>query len=368
MGGCVGYTWVKGSGECWLKSSVGSLTSDSYVVSGSVDLDPTPSPSGPSPGPCPPGSTPLACHGRLSLGGTYGTQLVDQSGKAVQLKGMSVFNPGDYDDCITQESVNFLATNWGIEILRIPMNGDPGVYNQRAQYVEFAQNAGIYAIVDFHYTGKTPIINDNARNFWKTMAQRFEDHENVFYETFNEPGPDADWNSDIKPFHEAMLQVIRPIDQEAIVLCGTRRWSQMVWQVPGNEVQPSKNVMYVRHSYAATHKDYDEVSAVLDKIPIFMTEWGVCDASGSGSIDGNSAQTWVDMMAAKSHNPHGVTISWCNWGYDDKAESCAALQPGACGAHDWDRTSQSGNMVKGYLKQSFTDLSWSNHTSVSIFV
>merc|ERR1712217_298476 len=240
----------------------------------------------------------------------------------------------------------------GIEILRIPMNGNPSVYNQRSQYVDFARSAGIYAIVDFHYTGKTPIINDNARNFWKTMADRFKNHENVFYELFNEPGPNADWNSDIKPFHEAMLQVIRPIDSEAIVLCGTRRWSQMVWQVPGNEVQPSKNVMYVRHSYAATHKDYDEVSAVLDKIPIFMTEWGVCEASGSGGVDGGSAQTWVDMMAAKSHNPHGVTISWANWAYDDKSESCAALQPGACGAHSWDRTSQSGSMVKGYLKES----------------
>jgi endoglucanase len=288
----------------------------------------------------------------LGLGGQFGTQLVDKLGKAVQLRGMSVFNPGDYDDCITSDSVKFLVSNWGISILRIPMSGDPGVYNQRAQYVDYARDAGIYAIVDFHYTGSTPIVDDNARNFWREMATRFKDYDNVFYETFNEPGPDADWNADIKPFHEAMLNIIRPIDPHAIVLCGTRRWSQMVWQVPGNEVQPSKNVMYVRHSYAATHKDYDEVSAVLDKIPIFMSEWGVCDASGSGNIDGGSAQTWVGMMAAKSHNPHGVTISWANWGYDDKGESCAALQPGACPAHDWDRTSQSGSMVKGYLKES----------------
>jgi aryl-phospho-beta-D-glucosidase BglC (GH1 family) len=288
----------------------------------------------------------------LSLGGTYGTQLVDEHGNAVQLRGMSVFNPGNYDDCVSPDSVKFLATHWGISVLRIPMSGDPSEYKRRMPYVDYALQAGIYAIVDFHYTGKTPLINDNARNFWRTMATKFKGYNNVFYETFNEPGPDADWNRDIKPFHEAMLQVIRPIDPQAIVLCGTRRWSQMVWQVPGNEVQPSKNVMYVRHSYAATHRDYDAVAAVLDKIPVFMSEWGVCDASGSGHLDGGSAQTWVDMMAAKSHNPHGVTISWVNWGYDDKAESCAALQPGACGARAWDRTSRSGSMVKHYLQQS----------------
>lgn len=264
---------------------------------------------------------------------------------------MSVFNPGFYDDCVTADSVKFLASSWGISVLRIPMNGDPAVYNLRARYVDYARQAGIYAIVDFHYTGTTPVIDDNARSFWRTMATRFKDYENVFYELFNEPGPDADWNSAIRPFHEAMLKVIRPIDPHAIVLCGTRAWSQMVWQVPGNEVQPSHNVMYVRHSYASTHRDYDNVAAVLDKIPIFQSEWGVCDASGGGSIDGASAQTWVDMMAGRSHNPHGVTISWANWGYDDKAEACAALKPGACPAHAWDRTSKSGDMVKGYLKE-----------------
>lgn len=262
---------------------------------------------------------------------------------------MSVFNPGFYDDCVTADSVRFLASSWGISLLRIPMNGDPAVYNQRAKYVEYALQAGIYAIIDLHYIGTTPVIDDNARNFWHAMASRFKEYENVLYELFNEPGPDADWDSAIRPFHEAMLQVIRPLDPHAVVLCGTRRWSQMVWEVPGHEVQPSQNVMYVRHSYAATHRDYDAVSAVLDRIPVFQSEWGVCDASGSGSIDGVSAQSWVDMMAGRSHNPHNVTISWANWGYDDKAESCAALQPGACAVRAWDSTSQSGAMVKGYL-------------------
>lgn len=294
------------------------------------------------------------------MGGTHNTQLIDQHGNAVQLKGMSVFNPCCYDDCITQDSVNFLVKNWGINILRIPMDADASIYNKRAAYVDYAKNAGIYAIVDYHYTGTNPIIDENARNFWRNMATRFKNHENVFYELFNEPGPDADWETIIKPFHEAMLQVIRPIDPLAVAICGTRRWSQMVWQAVGHEVQdPSKKVMYTRHSYAATHKDYDAVSGVLDKIPVFMSEWGVCDASGNGNIDGNSAQTWVDMMAAKSHNPAGVTISWCNWGYDDKAESCAALQPGSCGSQQWDRTSQSGTMVKGYLKQSLDNTSFS---------
>lgn len=54
--GCAGYTWVKGNNECWLKSAVGSLTSDSDVVSGSVGSGP-----GPSPGPSPSGGVVEYC-------------------------------------------------------------------------------------------------------------------------------------------------------------------------------------------------------------------------------------------------------------------------------------------------------------------
>merc|ERR1712070_786432 len=55
--GCIGWTWVPGSGnQCWLKDQVGDLREDDYVTSGCIGgVPPSPSPS-PAPSDCPGGS------------------------------------------------------------------------------------------------------------------------------------------------------------------------------------------------------------------------------------------------------------------------------------------------------------------------
>jgi len=294
----------------------------------------------------------VAEHGRLKLGGSTGTQLVDECDRPVQLKGMSVFNPGSFDECITPDSIATMVNNWGITLLRVPF--DCCQTGGRHDYVNMASGLGIYAIVDYHYTGVNPLIDDNARNFFKDAATRYKDYNNIFYETFNEPGPDADWGSVIKPYHEAMLDVIRGIDTQAVVILGTRFWSGSGGQygpadAAANPVNSKYNpVMYTKHFYAASHHDQDDFAGLLDHIPIFATEWGMCEASGTGNLDHGSAQKWMDVLGG--NNPSGVTISWANWGYDDKnGESCAALNAGSCNGGQWDSTTQSGSWAKEFI-------------------
>lgn len=50
------------------------------------------------------------------------------------------------------------------------------------------------------------------------------------------------------------------------------------------------------------------------------------------------------------NNPAGVWVSWANWGWNDKGESCSYLNPGSCDAHNWGSHSNSGSHVDGYLK------------------
>jgi len=352
---CVGFTFLPYNGLCYTKSSIDAYSSDENCVSGDMGGSPwSPSTPPPSPG-CGPfdGTGFVAEHGRLKLGGSTGTQIVDECDRPVQLKGMSVFNPGAYDECITPDSIATMVNNWGITLLRVPF--DCCKTSERHNYVNIASGLGIYVIVDYHYTGVNPIIDDNARNFWKDAATRYKDYNNIFYETFNEPGPDADWGSVIKPFHEEMLRVIRDIDTKAIVILGTRFWSGSGGQygpadAAANPVDSKYNpVMYTKHFYAASHYDQDEFAGLLDHIPIFATEWGICEASGTGNLDHGSAQKWMDVLGG--NNPSGVTVSWANWGYDDKnGETCAALNPGACNSGQWDSTSQSGGWAKEFIR------------------
>lgn len=50
-------------------------------------------------------------------------------------------------------------------------------------------------------------------------------------------------------------------------------------------------------------------------------------------------------------NPAGVWLSWINWGWNDKGESCSYLNPGSCDSHNWGGHSASGSHVDEYLKR-----------------
>lgn len=226
-------------------------------------------------------------------------------------------------------------------MVRIAMDAD----NQHWDWVDQATQCGLYVLIDYHYVGATPLIDDNAKNFWKTAAQRFGQQKNVMYELFNEPA-DIAW-SQIKTYHEAMIQVIRPIDPHSIIVCGTPAWSGKTGDVVGNEIQ-GDNIMYTKHFYAASHHDQDQIGQLLTQIPVFVTEWGICDYSGDGNLDFGSAEAWQSMM--NGNNPAGAWVSWANWGWNDKGESCSYLNPGSCDAHNWGSHSNSGSHVDQYLK------------------
>jgi len=280
-------------------------------------------------------------HGRLSLGGAHGTQIVDQSGSPVQLRGVSTFNPPWFANCAQKDAFCYMADTLGATLVRIAMDAD----NQHWDWVDQATACGLYVLIDYHYVGAKPIADDNAKNFFKTAAQRFGKNGNVIYELFNEPA-DMAW-SDIKSYHEQIISVIRPIDPDGIIVCGTPAWSGRTGDVIGNEIQ-GKNIMYTKHFYAASHHDQDEIGQLLTQIPVFVTEWGICDYSGDGNLDFGSAEAWQSMM--NGNNPAGVWVSWANWGWNDKGESCSYLTPGSCDGHNWGGHSDSGSHVDGYLK------------------
>ena len=55
---------------------------------------------------------------------------------------------------------------------------------------------------------------------------------------------------------------------------------------------------------------------------------GVCEATGDGRLDYDAASKWISYL--NGNNPGGVKISWINWSFGDKDESCSALRPISC--------------------------------------
>ena len=82
--------------------------------------------------------------------------------------------------------------------------------------------------------------------------------------------------------------------------------------------------MYVLHFYTATHHEglRDELkSAVSAGLPVFISECGICEASGDGRIDFASAAEWFSYL-------NGNKISYAIWSLSDKDESSAFFKPG----------------------------------------
>jgi endoglucanase len=278
-------------------------------------------------------------HGQLSLGGQYGTQIVDKNGNPVQLRGISTFSPPYYSECIRPDAIAYMKSI-GANLVRVAMDADTKYWDA----VNWAIDNDMYVLVDYHYIGATPIADDNAKGFFRYAAQQWGNKPNIIYELFNEPA-DASWSS-MKPYMQAMIDVIRPIDSKNLIVAGTPAWSGRTGDVIGDTLNDPL-VLYTKHFYASSHYDSDDIGNLLTQIPVFVTEWGVCDYSGSGSIDFGNAQKWQDMMNAG--NPAGVWVSWANWGWDDKQETCAYLNPGSCNAGNWGSHTSSGSHVDGYL-------------------
>jgi endoglucanase len=107
-----------------------------------------------------------------------------------------------------------------------------------------------------------------------------------------------------------------------VIIVGTPNWSQYVDQAAADPVKGETNIMYALHFYAATHKDdlRNKLKSAVNKgLPVFVTEYGICDASGSGSIDTASANKWVEMMDS-------LGVSYVCWNLSNKNETSALIK------------------------------------------
>ncbi len=299
-------------------------------------------------------TTPVSIHGKLSLNGT---NIVDKNGNNFQLKGVSTHGIAWFPQYINQDAFEFMRDKWGINTIRLAMYSNPNdgyskdLWNTVKNGVDYATNAGIYAIIDWH------VLNDQNPNtykaeaieFFKTMAENYKDNENVLYEICNEPNGNVTWLGDIKPYAEEVISEIRKIDNDAIIICGTPNWSQYVDEVSNNPIENYDNIVYTLHFYAATHKQdlRNRLTTALNNgLPIFVSEFGICDASGNGTIDENEANIWIDLLNENN-------ISWICWNLSNKNESSAILNSSTNKTTSWNEEdlSQTGKWLLQALKR-----------------
>lgn len=275
-------------------------------------------------------ATPVERYGALSV---KGNQLTDAKGNKVQLKGISTHALSWYPQYVNYDFFKQMRDEWNVEVVRLAMYtaeedgycvGDDANRQKLKDVVndgvKYATEFGMYVIIDWHIlSDSNPLqYKELAKPFFAEMAERYCDYNNVIYEICNEPNVGATW-ADVKAYAAEVLPVIREKDTDAVLLVGTPKWSQLVNEAVDDPITGYENLMYVLHFYADTHRDdlrNTMLTAYQQNLPIFVSEFGICDASGNGANNEEEADKWIDLMDRND-------ISYCIWNLSNKDESSA---------------------------------------------
>jgi endoglucanase len=285
---------------------------------------------------------PVATHGQLKV---VGTQLQDQAGKPVQLKGVSS-QWLNYESKTFPESkpaLQYARDHWKLSVIRAAMGVDAqggylgtgtGANANQAMMLSkvntIVQNAidlGIYVIIDWHTSDavtSTTTQAPQASAFFTQMATMYGSSPNVIYEDYNEP-TGATW-AQIKPYHQTVVAAIRAVDPDNLIVLGTPTYSQDVDKAAADPVAGT-NLLYTLHFYACTHKQplRDKANTAISMgLPLFVTEFGATPAdggvvkSGDNDVCEGETNTWFTWMAANN-------ISGASWKLDQCTDSSCIL-------------------------------------------
>lgn len=301
-------------------------------------------------------STPYGQHGALHV---ENGKLTGADGNTVQLYGMSTHGIAWFPQYINYDSFRTLRDDWNTNCIRLAMytaeyggycaGGDKEQLKQLVRDgVSYATELGMYVIVDWHILSDCdPNQNkDEAIAFFREMSEAFADNDNVLYEICNEPNSGTSWDS-IKSYAEEVIPVIREQKPDAVILVGTPTWSQEIDKAAASPLT-FDNVMYTLHFYAGTHKDDLRnrlETCAQSNLPVFVSEFGMCDASGNGANDFDSTTKWLDLL-------NKYQISFCCWNLANKDESSSVFKAASTALSDWtdEDFNESGRWIREYFR------------------
>ena len=295
-------------------------------------------------------------HGALRV---EGSKLVDQNGEPIQLYGMSTHGIAWFPAFVNKDAFQTLRDDWHTNCVRLAMytheNGGYCVGGDKETLkslictgVEAATELGMYCIIDWHVLNEQNpnVYQEESKAFFSEMSEKYANHTNIIYEICNEPNGSTSWE-DVKSYAKEIIPVIRANDPDAVIIVGTTNWSQDINKALALPLE-EENILYALHFYAGTHKD--ELRSRMERciqggLPVIVSEFGMCDASGNGANDFESAKKWMDLI--EKHN-----VSFFCWNLANKNEASSVFKASCMKTADWteEDMNESGKWIRNYFR------------------
>ncbi|PCK07622.1 MAG: hypothetical protein COA42_13415 [Alteromonadaceae bacterium] len=287
------------------------------------------------------------------------------NGEPTSLAGNSLFftNTGwGGDKFYNEDAIQWLKDDWRSSIIRVPVGADPGTNGflddpqTNLQVAMAAIDAAIandmYVIVDWQ-TLHAHHLTGEAIEFFRIIATKYGEHDNLIYEIFGTPAAPASWAEDIKPYANNVIAAIRDIDPDNLIIVGTPNFGQDV-DVASLDPIDDVNVAYSLQFSAGSHKAplrQKALTALNNGVPLVVTEWLAVDASGDGEVDHESVNAWMDFL--QEHE-----ISHVNWAINDHPLNASALTVGANPTGGWTDSdlTESGRVTRSVIRNWITPL------------
>jgi len=240
---------------------------------------------------------------RLNLIKVKENSFIDETGKVIVFKGLSISDPDKLvKDGYWNRKHFEVIKSWGTNVIRIPVH--PIAFHQRGveayirlldEAVKWCSELGMYVIIDWHSIGNlhTELLahdmhNTTKRetfNFWRTIAAHYKDVPTVaFYELFNEPTTyngqygRVTWD-EWKNLMEQLIDVVYSLNDKAIPLVAGFNWAYDLTPVKFKPIE-RPGIAYVTHPYPGKRKypwvdEWEkDFGYVADNYPVFATEIG----------------------------------------------------------------------------------------------
>ena len=274
-------------------------------------------------------------HGRLKV--TDG-KITSQDGEVVTLQGGAMMDGLAYN--YSKQSLQYLKSK-GANLVRIPMSWGRSGLSQSyedhwlrfQQIADWAVELELYFIADFHAVASPNQGNlkETSIRFFTDVAKTYSSTGLMMYELLNEAPGKSDYStyvpwSEIKKYSEELIDVVRGIDPQSLIIVGPPNWSQQL-EFPLEDPIERENIAYSLHFYSTLHLFDEGLNELAESLPIIVTEWAAQTPENStGEIDFESLQQYIDWM-------NKYDVSWAAWSLSDEMQPYGWFYPGSF--NDW---------------------------------